>query len=769
MAFGRIALVFCLPLLCMGVASAGTRPEASKRRFTVADDIGLVQFGYPGYAFSPNGRYFVVDTTRGRLELNRPEDTLRVYRTEDVRQLLSHRGNGPEPLPVWTLSKSTYKDGPIISKTRWLADSSGIAFLAKTTTGNDQLFLADVKTRTVHALTPSQVQVTGFDIRDRNHVVYSILSSAVFEKASDERRSPTVVATGKSIHDLLFPESRLRHWYDLSELWVLENGRRFRIDDKGSGKPIPLYPDPEGQFSELVLSPDGLSVVTTLALETIPSEWETLYPPSYPTHPWKIRAGHQNLQALSGLTYWKEYVLINLPSGRVKPLTNAPEGIFAGWGLAAAAAKWSADGRSIVLPNTFLPPTSGVENKQPTRPCVAVVDLSSNRTSCVVHVSSQTEENWRFVSGVGFAPHSRDRVVIEYSTPNGSGVTSYLRLGNASWSEESATKDPEIQRPLIDISVHQGLNDPPVLVATERATRVSHIIWNPNPQLKTIELGEASVIKWKDKHGHPWSGGLYKPPDFIVDHRYPLVIQTHGFDESEFVPSGLLSTAFAARELAATGIIVLQVKDPDDGCRYETPEEAPCYVDGFEAGVQQLVADGLVDPNHIGIVGFSRSCYHVLQMLTTSALHIQAASITDGVNLGYFQYLVGIDEFNDGVAHEANVMNGGPPVGQGLQHWLKSSPEFNLDKVTAPLQVVGISLESLLSQWEPYAILRYLNKPVDLILLGDGTHVLTNPAQRMMSQGGSLDWFRFWLKDEVDPDPAKAEQYTRWHKMRDGI
>src|SRR3984957_13768335 len=169
MAFVRIALVFCLPLLWMSVASAGARPEASKRRFTVADDIGLIQFGYPGYAFSPDGRYFVVDTTRGRLDLNKPEATLRVYRTEDVRQLLSHRGNGPEPLPVWTLSKSTYKDGPIISKTRWLADSSGIAFLAKTTTGNDQLFLADLKTRTIHALTPSQVHVPGFDIRDRNH------------------------------------------------------------------------------------------------------------------------------------------------------------------------------------------------------------------------------------------------------------------------------------------------------------------------------------------------------------------------------------------------------------------------------------------------------------------------------------------------------------------------------------------------------------------------------------------------------------------------
>jgi len=71
-----------------------------------------------------------------------------------------------------------------------------------------------------------------------------------------------------------------------------------------------------------------------------------------------------------------------------------------------------------------------------------------------------------------------------------------------------------------------------------------------------------------------------------------------------------------------------------------------------------------------------------------------------------------------------------------------------------------------LFMWEPYAALRYLNKPVDLIVLTEGTHVLTNPAQRMVSQGGTVDWFRFWLKGEEDPDPAKSEQYARWRELR---
>jgi hypothetical protein len=69
--------------------------------------------------------------------------------------------------------------------------------------------------------------------------------------------------------------------------------------------------------------------------------------------------------------------------------------------------------------------------------------------------------------------------------------------------------------------------------------------------------------------------------------------------------------------------------------------------------------------------------------------------------------------------------------------------------------------------WEPYAGLRYLHKPVELIMLNTGEHVLTNPAVRMASQGGSVDWFRFWLQGHEDSDPAKAEQYLRWEKLCD--
>jgi len=182
----------------------------------------------------------------------------------------------------------------------------------------------------------------------------------------------------------------------------------------------------------------------------------------------------------------------------------------------------------------------------------------------------------------------------------------------------------------------------------------------------------------------------------------------------------------------------------------------------FEALARQLVSEGLVDPKKIGIIGFSRSCYHVMEMLTTSSLQLRAASITDGFLLDYFQYVQQPERFSN----EGNTMIGAPPFGEGLQLWLKKSPGFNLDKINTPLLVVGGGRVGMLTMWEPYAGLRYLHKPVDLVLLNSEEHPFTNPAVRLASQGGSVDWFRFWLQDYEDPDPAKAEQYARWRGLR---
>ncbi len=612
-------------------------------------------------------------------------------------------------------------------------------------------------------MTPTGKIIRAFDIRDREHFVYSVADPSLLQKAATEGQAAAIIGTGRPLHDLLFPVDQnpdTASWADRSELWAVVGGKPFRVMDSASNQALVLFT--EGQ-QNLALSPDGESLLTTFAVAEIPSAWEHLYPPPFIGFPYRLRAGKQNLATFMGYSLASRYVRIELRSGIVRPLSDAPTGLAAGWSTGATPA-WSEDGRALVLPDAFV----ALDAHAPSQACVAVMNMSSAIPSCVERIEGPSEKDgymgdYRFITEVRFVDSGGRRLIVSHVASDGSqGSTEYRRTAEGAWAAVRETSGPD--RPMsgsLEVTVRQGLNDPPVLTASDSKTRVSRIIWDPNPQIEDLALGEATVFKWKDKAGRNWRGGLFKPVPYEAGLRYPLVIQTHGFSETEFRPSGIFPTAFAARALAAAGIAVLQVND----CSISgTAEEGPCNVSGYEAAVRELVKEGLVDSERIGIIGFSRTCFYVMEALTASTLNIKAASITDGVMGNYLQYMTMVDV--PGYSGDADAMIGARPFGEGLPQWLRRSPLFNMDKVGAALQVVAEGRQNLAFMWEPYAAMRYLHKPVDLILLNNNKHVLSNPAARLISQGGAVDWMRFWLQDYQDPQPAKTDQYKRWSDLR---
>jgi hypothetical protein len=89
-----------------------------------------------------------------------------------------------------------------------------------------------------------------------------------------------------------------------------------------------------------------------------------------------------------------------------------------------------------------------------------------------------------------------------------------------------------------------------------------------------------------------------------------------------------------------------------------------------------------------------------------------------------------------------------------------------MDKIETPLRIQVLGPTSVLLDWHWFSGLSRLGKPVEMIYIPEGTHILEKPWERMTSQQGNVDWFCFWLKGEQDPDPAKAEQYKRWRELR---
>jgi dipeptidyl aminopeptidase/acylaminoacyl peptidase len=741
----KVALVFIVVFLCSHHTPAMAQ-ESSKRPFTVLDEIDLTAFVYhKEVRFSPDGNYFAVNTERGRLELNCVEDSLRFYRSEDVEGFLSHSDQAPPPSPVWVVNRCN-KKGSVISNWRWLADSSGVAFLERMAGRRQHLVLADLHKKEIEPLTPESEQVEAFDIRDRQHYVYIAVAQPEKEMSQGEEQPAMTVGTGRSLPELLFPNDPARS-PSHKTFWAVIENKRFEVKTNGA----PLLP--EGDFS---LSPDGQFMLTLLKVPEVPLFWKTLYPPPFASSPFGIHAGRRDIDVY-------QYVLINLQKGSVRALTDGPISNSAGWFASSLASPdWSSDDQSVLLPGAFPNPKEGAER----RPCVLVVDLRSYGSTCVEMLKGNTEtgveQGFHRIFRSYFVNGDRSRVRIAFLNPDWAigGTVEYMSSADGAWQVIRQTKDMfESGRSGLEINVKQSIKEPPLLIAAKNGR--SRTLWDANPQLQEIELGQASVYSWKDKEGREWKGGLYKPSSYKVGQRYPLVIQTHGFEESEFKGTASLPP-FAARALAAAGIMVLQV---NERClMIDTPDEGPCAVSRYESAVQHLVSEGVVDRERVGIIGFSRTCFYVMETLTIGSVPLKAASVQDGGMVGYSAHLL-----FERVRQEEDLMMGAQPFGAGLQQWLKRSPSFNLDRITAPLLVVAHTYDGggVLSMWEPYAGLHLLHKPVDLIILNTDEHVVTNPAISLASQGGSVDWFRFWLQDYEDPDPAKVSQYKRWRGLRE--
>src|SRR5260370_32646653 len=142
--------------------------QMAKKPFTVADEMGLTLFDDPNgepadIHFSPDGNYFAIWTERARLDLNVVEDSLRFYRSADVEHFVGHSTEPELPSPVWVVNRSETK-GSVIHDWRWLADSSGVAFLERETRGNQRLVLADLRKKMVEPLTSASEEIDKFDV-----------------------------------------------------------------------------------------------------------------------------------------------------------------------------------------------------------------------------------------------------------------------------------------------------------------------------------------------------------------------------------------------------------------------------------------------------------------------------------------------------------------------------------------------------------------------------------------------------------------------------
>lgn len=705
--------------------------RVGQRRVTVADAIEMTRLGVASYMddspsnpalFSPDGRRFALVLKKGDLQQNTNDYTLEVFNT---RAALSLRGSEA----VVRMASNSNREA--IRGVKWLADRHTILFIGEMPNAIPQIYSYDVSSRRLERITYHSTPVVAFDASGDGRVIAFEADPPMKDRmASPEVERAGFHVTDEDLADILLSGSPYARYRSRAsrQLFLLRRGRKPRRIQTEDG----IWPN-----LTLSVAPSGRYALVESLVRDVPKSWLG----------YKDRLLHEFIaanKAPSAVSSVERYLLLDTRTGEIAPLIDAPKS----WEHDGFL--WIDEGNSLVLSRAYLPLTgiSQAEQEQHAGTTFAIEVRLPSREIVKILDGNAKATRW--------LPPDREAIFED-----GNGATEAYRKQGGAWEKVSGKPvKPHPTNPRA--TYEQDMNTPPRLWITDSNGK-KRLLLDLNPQFKHLCFGVEREISWKATDGHTVRGGLYLPPDYQSGHRYPLVIQTHGFDPGRFWIDGPWASAFAAQPLAAQGIAVLQMGESDtDAADRSTPREAPRQMAAFEGAIDDLDREGIIDRERVGIIGFSRTVYHVAYTLTNSKSSFRAATLADGFNGGYFERIAYPNQ-----AAEPDAVNGGPPYGPTLPLWMEHSPAFNIARVKTPIRLEGYGVAAAVEEWEWYSLLSAMKKPVDFILLPRAPHLLVKPWERMASEQGNVDWFVFWLKGEEDPSPGKRAQYARWRRLRE--
>jgi len=732
-------------LLCSVSSVYGAREEPVEhgqrilRPVNVADAIQMNQLGelayirgigarYSAAHFSPDGKSFLILSARGNIKRNTNDYVLLLFRSAQALR-------SPTPQVVAAFSSSSER--PAIQDISWL-DNRTIAFLGENPGEAPQLYSVDSETKALTKRTSRAGGLSAYAFAgDGSSFFY--LSPHAPENHQEGAGPGVMIASAQSLPEFVGLDKPIADRSAVMDLFgsATQAGRETTVRIRGDISP----------WSPLWLSPNGRRIVVMSSVARIPNDWS-----SYQDF-WLNAAIRRANSANVRRTDVYQYDVIDVLSGKTQVLLDAPAEYKA---CDQASITWSPDSKSVVVAGNLLPldvKDPGERQLRKARKFVAEVRIESGE---VIPISKKE------VCPLGWNASGELRSALtHYYTQRGSAeaFVAFRREGD-DWKEIPIQTSDIGENNRLAITLEEDMNTSPKLFAQDRQMSRKALLWDFNPQFKSLEFGRVEDVSFDTADGRRVEAGLYLPINYVKGRRFPLVIQTHGWDAHRFRIDGVYTSASAAQALAGRGIAVLQL---NEGNTVGTGGEYEAKASAYEAAIDYLDKRGLLDRERVGIVGFSRTGLGVEYALTHSSYHIAAAVLADFSDGGYFAYLS-----NPERAQEFETLNGGAPFGDGLSSWLKLSPGFNLTRVTTPVREEAYSSWAVFWAWEWYAGLSRLGRPIELLYIPDEeTHALVKPNERLISQDGTVDWMRFWLQGYEDPDRAKRDQYTRWEKLCD--
>lgn len=310
------------------------------------------------------------------------------------------------------------------------------------------------------------------------------------------------------------------------------------------------------------------------------------------------------------------------------------------------------------------------------------------------------------------------------------------------------------------IYTRETFNEFPDLLVSDLKFGRSIRISDANPRQDDFLWGTAELYSWTSLDGRKLEGLLYKPENFDVSKKYPMIVnfyeKSSGELHSHRIPE-LHRSTIDYHYYTSNGYVIF---NPD--VYYEDGYPGESAYNCVMPGVTALVDEGFIDPECIGAQGHSWGGYQVAYLATRTDIFAAIESGAPVVNMfsayGGIRWWTGL---NRAFQYEHTQSRIGGSIWEYPLRYFENSPLFTMDKVTTPILIMHNDQDGHVPWYqgiEYFMALRRLEKPVWMLNYTGEPHWPQNLKNKKDFQIRLAQFFNHYLKGEAMP---------RW--MKEGV
>ena len=269
---------------------------------------------------------------------------------------------------------------------------------------------------------------------------------------------------------------------------------------------------------------------------------------------------------------------------------------------------------------------------------------------------------------------------------------------------------------------------------------------NANPQVDNFALGEEEEISWKSTDGTVASGILIKPVGYQKGTRYPLIVAIHGGPAAADVLG--FNGGYGAQSYAGAGYAVLMPNYRNSvnyGQKFKIESQGDYFTKGYQdimAGVDYLIAQGIVDGAKMGVLGWSAGG-HWSNWILTHTDRFKAISTGAGTVNWVSMYA------QSDMQRVRQWYMGDKLPYDDFDHWMKQSPITYIKNAKTPTMIHVVQGDPRVPRpqsEELHMALKKLGVPTEFMVYPGNTHGIPDPRDQYTKSMAEMAWMDKYVR-----------------------